>query len=296
MNSNNEIKKVTYSGMFINILLSVLKIFTGLAGNSQAAVADGVHSLSDLSTDIAIIIGLKFWSAPPDSEHPYGHGRIETIVTLFIGLTLMIAGSAIGYDALITIRDPHIDKPELYAVSGIILSILLKEFLYRWTISVGKKIGSQAVIANAWHHRSDAFSSVMALISVSAAVLFPGLEFVDHIGAVVVSGFIVKVSFDILKRSFGELSDSGLCPDDIRQIRKLSMSVKGVKDVHAIRSRKYGSGSFIDLHVLVDDQMAVKEAHDIAEEVKFRIIKEGPAINDVVVHIEPYNYHMNSDI
>jgi len=294
ISSDDKIKlinRITYIAILVNLFLSAVKIITGVVGNSKSAVADGVHSLSDLSTDLAILIGVRFWSAPPDESHPYGHGRIETLVTVFIGLILAAVGISIGFEAISTIRDAHIERPKWISLIGIGFSIILKEFLFRWTISLGKKLKSSSLIANAWHHRSDSFSSVPAFIAVSISIIFPGLEFVDHIGAVIVAFIIIKVSIGILYSSFEELTDCGISQKDIDDIRKISMEIPDVKDAHAVRSRKYNSGNYIDLHVLVDDNMTVKHSHDIAEQVKDAIIGKGPSVIDVVVHIEPYKSH-----
>lgn len=291
-NKNSDtslVRKVTVYGMMVNLLLGAAKVFTGIIGSSHATIADGIHSFSDLSTDIAILIGVKFWSAPPDKDHPYGHARIETIVTFIIGSILFLAGLGIGYEAVTSIRDESIDRPGWIALTGIILSIILKEFMYRWTLSVGRKAKSPSVIANAWHHRSDAFSSVLAFMSVTAAVFLPGMEFIDLIGAIAVSFIIIKVAWDIIKPTLSELTDKGLCQEDIDNIVKTVSSVSGVKEVHRVRSRSHNVGIYIDLHVLVDGNLSVAKGHDIAEEVKSILIKEGPSIVDVVVHIEPFN-------
>jgi cation diffusion facilitator family transporter len=289
--TKNEIGRITKSGMILNFVLGLVKISTGMIGNSYSAIADGVHSLSDLVTDIAILVGVKFWSAPPDKDHPYGHGRIETIVTLFIGIMLAAAGIGIGYEAVASIRDPHTVKPGLISLTGIILTIVFKEILFRKTLAIGKKTGSRSVVANAWHHRSDAFSSVIALVSVLTAVLLPGMEFVDHIGGLLVSMLIVKVSFDIVKPAFKELCDAGASQKDIELMKTIASQTEGVKEVHDLRSRQYNSGNYLDLHVLVDDDITVKQGHDIAEKVKDILIEKGPSVIDVVVHIEPYKSH-----
>lgn len=289
------INRITYLAIIINIFLSAIKITTGIIGSSKSAVADGVHSLSDLSTDLAILIGVKFWSAPPDENHPYGHGRIETLVTVFIGLILAVVGVSIGYEAISTIRDPHIDRPKWIALIGIGFSIILKELLFRWTIVLSKRLKSSSLNANAWHHRSDSISSIPAFIAVSISIIFSGLEFVDHIGAIIVAFIIIKVSLGILLNSFEELTDSGICKKDIDIIKKIAMGIENVKDVHAVRSRKYNSGNYIDLHVLVDDNMSVKKGHDIAEKVKDALVEHGPSVLDVVVHLEPYKNHHTLD-
>ncbi len=285
---NKEIKKVTWAGLLLNIFLAVIKFILGTLGHSQAVVADAVHSLSDTATDLAVLLGLRFWSAPPDKDHPYGHWRIEMIITGFIGLGLAAVAIGIGYHSISTIRDVHIVQPRWIAIIGAAVSIVLKEALYQWTIRVGKQVRSSAVIANAWHHRSDALSSIPALLAVAISVIKPQWAFVDHIGAIVVSIFILKVSWDIIYPAMMKLSDKGVSAKETEHIRLLAMRVDGVKDAHAIRTRDAGHGIFVDMHVLVDGDISVSEGHSIAEKVQEEIIRNGPDVLDVVVHIEPY--------
>ncbi len=284
-----NIKKITYYGMFVNLFLSILKIVTGFIGNSQAAIADGVHSLSDLTTDVAILVGVKYWTAPPDEEHPYGHGRIETIVTTFIGFVLAATAIGIGWEAISTIRDEHIQNPTWLSLIGIGFSIVMKEILFRVTMKYSKKTRSKSLEANAWHHRTDAFSSIPAFIAVFISVNYPKLAFIDHIGAIIVAVIILKVAWQIFSSSFSELTDKGAEKEDIEKIREIALQNECVKEIHGIRSRKHGVDIFVDLHVLVDDNITVKEGHDIADQVKNALLQDGPSISDVVVHIEPYN-------
>ncbi|HNZ53414.1 MAG TPA: cation diffusion facilitator family transporter, partial [bacterium] len=176
------IKKVTLIGMVINIVLSAVKFAAGVFGNSQALIADAFHSLSDCVTDVAVIIGSTYWSAPPDESHPHGHRRIETVITAFIGLALAAVAFGMGWNAVSTMTDEYNKPPEMIAFIAAVISIIVKEGLYQWTAIAGKKIRSQAMIANAWHHRSDAFSSIPAAIAVIAAIIFPGFGFIDHAG------------------------------------------------------------------------------------------------------------------
>lgn len=281
-------KTVTWIGMIANILLSVLKFVAGMIGYSQAIVADAVHSLSDLTTDVAVLIGIKYWASPADDDHPYGHERIESIVTAFIAIALFIVGCGIAYNGIKTAFEPDLKSPELIAVVAAVISIFAKELLYRWTIKKGQDIESSSVIANAWHHRSDALSSLPALVAVALAMAHPKLAIFDHVGAVVVAVFIIKVSFDILKPVVMELSDRGASQMQVNSIDSLAMKVHGVKEVHSIRSRRVGSGYFVDLHVLVDGNMSVQNGHDIARDVKHQLINKGPKVLDVIVHLEPY--------
>ena len=283
----SQINRITWMGILLNLFLSLIKFIVGYLGASQAVIADAVHSLSDLSTDLAVILGIRFWSAPPDKDHPYGHSRIEALVTISIGLILAIVAFGIGYEALVTIREVHIEQTSWIAVIGPIISIFLKEVLHRWTIKVGKITKSSAVIANAWHHRSDALSSVPALIAVTAATINPDWAFIDHIGALIIALFILKVSSDIISPSVSELIDGGVSDKDRDIIKKIVFEVEGVKDVHAIRTRKLGPNLCVDLHILVDPAISVRTGHDISEEVQKLLIEKGPEVIDVVVHIEP---------
>ncbi|XOF33313.1 MAG: cation diffusion facilitator family transporter [Candidatus Electrothrix sp. YB6] len=283
------IRKVTWGGMAVNVSLAGIKFLVGFLGASQAVIADAVHSLSDMSTDIAVILGVRFWSAPPDKDHPYGHQRIEALVTVAIGLALVSVAVGLGYNSVLTIHDDHIGEIGWVAVIGPILSILAKEALYQWTAHVGKLVKSTAVMANAWHHRSDALSSIPALIAVVVAALYPDWRFVDQIGAVIIAVFILKVSWDIIVPALQELSDAGASLRAQEQIRNLTMTVKGVKDTHAIRTRIFGSRLYVDLHILVDPELSVRAGHSISEDVKQCLLQQGPDVLDVVVHIEPYD-------
>jgi cation diffusion facilitator family transporter len=287
-NQIRKIKKITWIGVFANLFLAALKFIVGYLGSSQAVIADAVHSLSDLATDFAVIVGVKFWSAPPDQDHPYGHRRIEALVTVLIGIALALVALGLFYNSLSTLQVKHIQRTYWIAIVGPAISIILKEELYRWTVNVGKQVKSSAVIANAWHHRSDALSSLPALIAVATAAVFPAWAFVDHIGALIISLFIIKVSWDIINPAFAELSDKGAVSKELQSIETIARGVAGVKDVHALRTRYIASGLHVDLEVLVEPQISVMEGHDIAEAVKKALINDGPEILDVVVHIEPY--------
>ncbi|MBN1276960.1 MAG: cation transporter [Deltaproteobacteria bacterium] len=282
-----EIKLITWLGLITNLMLSGFKFLVGTLGCSQAVIADAFHSISDVSTDLAVLFGVDYWSAPPDKNHPYGHRKIEAVITVVIGVILTGAAIGIGYRALATIREYHLRQTAWIAVTGPLISIILKEIIYQFTIKVGGRVKSSALIANAWHHRSDALSSVPALIAVSVSTWIPEWAFIDHLGAMIVSLFILKVAWDIIKPSLSELVDCGATLKEHGQIRQISLDEEGVKGVHAIRTRKYGSYLFVDLHILVDADMSVREGHQISENVKHALVERGPAVLDVVVHLEP---------
>jgi len=287
-----QIKRVTWVGIVVNLGLVIVKFIVGFLGASQAVIADAVHSLSDMFTDFAVILGVKFWSAPPDEDHPYGHRRIEALITIVIGLAIAIVALGLAYKSLFTISAIHIKQTGWIAILGPALSIVFKEIMYRWTIIVGKQAKSKAVIANAWHHRSDALSSVPVLIAVAASALNPNWAFIDRIGAFIVSIFILKVSWDIISPSISELADRGASIKDREFIKKIAIGVNGVKDVHAIRTRKFGENLYVDLHILVDPEISVRSGHNISEQVKKELLINGPEILDVVVHLEPYEFPM----
>jgi cation diffusion facilitator family transporter len=267
--------------------MAALKFIVGFIGASQAVVADAVHSLSDTATDAAVLLGVRYWSAPADEEHPYGHGRIEAIVTAALGVTLTGVALGIGYNAIATVRAEHIKQPGWIAFIGAAASIIIKEIMYRWTLAVGRRARSAAVMANAWHHRSDALSSIPAAIAVVVALVHPDWAFIDHIGALVVSLFILHASWGILRPAFEELTDRG-APEYIRnRIEVLVMAMEDVEAVHAIRTRRMGFGICVDLHVIVDGKLNVREGHDISEAVKRQLLVNGPDVVDVVVHLEP---------
>ena len=287
--NEREVKRITWIGLAINLILAAIKFLVGYLGRSQAVIADAVHSLSDMVTDFAVLFGVKFWSAPPDEGHPYGHGRIESIITAAIGIVLAVVAVGITYNALTSIREKDLGQAGWVALTGPALSIVLKELLFRWTVTIGSRSKSSAVIANAWHHRSDALSSLPAFIAVAASALNPAWAFIDHIGALIVSLFILKVSWDIVRPALSELADSGASELERASIKEIASRVKGVKEVHAIRTRKLGPNLYVDLHILVDPEMSVRLGHDISEEVQKDLMANGPGVVDVVAHIEPFD-------
>ena len=283
-----QIRRITVVGLVVNLSLSAIKFSLGIIGRSHAVVADAVHSLSDMGTDLLVLFGVKFWSAPADKRHPYGHQRLETVVTLCISFLLAAVAFGIGGDAIRRLGGDTGKCPPLsIALLGPLLSIISKEILFRQTRKVGQKIHSSALIANAWHHRSDALSSIPALVAVTVASTNPKWAFLDPLGALVVSILILKVVWDIASPALSELMDHGACQEDLDQIEKLSHSVDGVRSIHRLRTRRVGSGWFLDLHVIVDGDMTVREGHDIATALQHRLLEDGPSVADVTVHVEP---------
>lgn len=287
-NNCKETKRVTIIGMLVNIILTAIKIIIGYLANSSSVVADGIHSLSDVSTDVAILVGVKYWNEPPDAEHPYGHRRIETMISVFIGLSLLGASIFLGYGAIIKLRTGTFVVPDSIALIAAIISIILKEWLFHWTYKTGKKIKSQAVIANAWHHRSDCFSSIPVAISIALATYNREWAFLDPVATLAVCAFIVQAAYQILTPALKELSDRGADKAVLKEIKEIVLQVEGVKSVHAVRSRYHGNELYVDLHIQVDGELSVREGHYISGAAKAQLIEKGPDIVDVLIHLEPH--------
>ena len=281
------VRKVTWIGLLTNIGLSGLKFAAGYFGRSQALIADAIHSLTDTTTDIAIIAGSHYWSRPADEDHPYGHRRLETLVTAFIGIMLVAAGIGIGWEAISTLHKKQTASPGWIAFYAAMASIVVKEVLYRWTAAVGKKIESPALAANAWHHRTDAISSLPVLIAVGGALIFPTWSFLDRVGAVIVSIFILHAAMKIIWPAVSELIDAGVPEEIQKKIMGIASNTMGVREVHAIRSRYISSSIQIDLHIVVDGNISVREGHTIADSVEDNIIGGIPEVLEVVVHVDP---------
>ncbi len=283
-----SLRRVTAWSLVLNVLLSVLKLAVGFWGGSRTLVADAVHSFSDLTTDIAVWVGLRYWSRPPDDGHPYGHRRIETLITAGLGIALAAVAGGIGWDALVMLRTPHPPRPlTILPLIAALISIVSKEWLYRWTVAVGRRCESAAVVANAWHHRSDALSSIPAALAVGVAWWKPEWGLIDHVGALVMALIIIRVSWQIGWPALRELTDAGVGDRNTEWIRRTVMGTPGVRDVHAVRTRFIGPRVQVDLHILVDGRLTVRDGHEISEQVKRRLLRDGPSVGDVVVHFEP---------
>ena len=284
----SRVRKITWIGLAVNLLLTVLKFVGGFLGRSQAVVADAVHSVSDITTDVAILIGVKYWTKPADASHPHGHQRLETVITLSIGVVLALAALGLLINAVSSLHH-HEDRPVgLVALVAALVSLVSKEWLYQWTVRAGKRIRSMPVIANAWHHRSDVFSSIPPALAVAAALIGPDWAFLDHVGAAVVSLFIFQASYKIARPAVDKLVDQGAPEKELEEIRTIARSVEGVQDVHAVRTRYVGSLSLaVDLHIMVEPYLSVYKGHEIAKIVRRRLMDEGPDVYDVIVHIEP---------
>jgi len=283
----SQVRIAGWVGLIVNLVLVVVKLAAGLLGNSQAVVADAIHSLTDTVTDIALILGVRYWSAPADEQHPHGHRRFETLITVFIGLTVATAAVGIGWDAIKSFGKPS-HPPSVIALAAAVLSIGIKETLYRWTLRIGRSTGSSAIIANAWHHRTDALSSVPVAIAVSVAMVDHRLAIVDQIGALVVAIFVLHAAIRIIRPALDQLADAGAPMAHRRELEQLAFDVDGVRAVHALRTRYVGSELAVDIHIEVDANLSVAEGFSIARQVKIDLLENGPMVADVVVQIEPH--------
>lgn len=287
LKAEKKVRQVTWAGLGLNLLLSAIKLAGGWWGHSQALVADGIHSLSDSTTDVAILVGSHFWLKPPDQRHPYGHRRIETLVTLFIGGVLLLAAGGIGWEGLSSLRTTSTQAPELLVVPVAVIAIVVKEWLYRWTQRVGETLQSPALVANAWHHRLDAFSSIPVLIAVGIALVWPQWAFLDRVAAIMVALMVMRAAFQILWEGLREILDEGASKEFRRRIITLAMGHEAVLEVHMLRTRYVGQQLYVDMHTVVEGSLTVKEGHDVAGMVKQEILKQIPRVKDVLIHVEP---------
>jgi len=281
------VRRVTWIGLCANLLLAGFKFAAGVLGNSAAVVADAVHSLSDGVTDVAVLVGTCFWCRPPDEAHPYGHQRIEILVTVFIGLMLAVAAVGLGYDAVVGLAGTREDPPRTVALIAALTSLVVKETLYHYTRAAGRKVRSSALTANAWHHRTDALSSIPVAAAVGLALFDPALSFLDHVGALLVALLVLLAAWKIAAPALDKLVDRGAPAADLAAIRRIATAVPGVREIHGVRTRFSGGGLLVDLHVLVQGDLSVRDGHAVADEVKRALLDHGPDIEDAVIHIEP---------
>lgn len=285
-------RRVTWIGLIWNLAMTAFKLFAGILGGSGAMVADGFHSASDLATDMVVLTGIRISSRPVDETHRYGHGKFETLATTAIGAALLVTGAGILRSGVLNIlhgaRGAELTAPGGIALFAAAASILVKEGLYRYTSRAGRLLESGVLRANAWHHRTDAFSSVAALLGIGGAiVLGEGWRILDPAAAVIVSLFILRAGVGILSGSLGELIESSLGGGVDEEISVITRSVPGASDPHDIRTRRIGRDIALDLHVRVDGGMSVRDAHAIATRIEELIRERFGASSFISVHIEP---------
>ena len=281
-----EASKVTILAILWNVFLSIIKVLAGVIGNSTAMIADGIHSASDIITSVGVLIGNKISSKPGDKEHNYGHEKAETLVSFLLSIMLIVVAVTIGVDGAKKIFNlDEVKIPTLIPLVVAVISIAIKEYQYRITIKVAKKINSLSLKADAWHHRSDALSSVAAFIGIGGAML--GYKILEPIATIVVALIVCKVALEIFTNSMNELMDVSIDEEQEKQIIEYCKETTGVKHIKTMRTRKHGAFAYVDLVICVDGALTVKQGHDIANDLEKKLINELAIIKGITVHVEP---------
>lgn len=282
--------KASYFSIVGNILLAAIKLVSGFLGNSYALIADGIESTTDVFSSLFVLFGIKYAQRPPDDNHPYGHSRIEPLITFVVVAFLVTSATVIAYESIINIQTPH-KIPETWTLIVLGLIILWKEGSYRYVLNKSKLTNSSSLKADAWHHRSDAITSVMAFLGISIALIFgKGFETADDWAALLASGLILYNSYLIFRPALGEIMDEHIYDDLLEEIREESMKVKGIKGTEKCFIRKAGMEYHVDLHAIVDGEIPVREGHELSHRLKDHLRKEIPNLGHVLIHIEPTDY------
>ncbi len=282
----------TWVGFFANVVLTLFKLLAGILGRSSAMIADAVHSISDFATDLVIVGSLKVAAKPRDTNHKYGHGKVETLAAAFVGGVLMVVGIGIFYSGLSKIighyREAPLQSPGMIAFYAALTSVIIKEVLYRYTLVVGKRIDSMVVVANAWHHRSDVYSSFGTLLGIGGAI-FLGENWVilDPLAAILVSGFILRVGFIIIRESLLELIETSLPKKKEKEIMDIVSKVQGVHNPHDLKTRKIGSNIAIELHIEVEKKLNIEQAHEITIKLERSLRENFGEETHISIHTEP---------
>jgi len=295
MNANNiriykEAKKGAWVGIIANIFLAALKIIVGILGRSFALITDGIHSSSDITSSLAVLFGLTIASKPKDKSHPYGHGRAESIAAISIAILLIIVAFLIAAEAIISlIKRESLPQPALITLWIAAISVLLKELLYQYKIRLGKNLKSTSLIADAWHHRSDALSSIAVILGIGGSIL-GGQRWhcLDRLAAIIVAGIIIFTGIRIYMKATPELMDESVDRDIMNLVKDKARQVKGVKKIETLLTRKAGLDFLVDIHIEVNPELDVTTSHNIAMNVKNKILDEMPQVKSVLVHVEPY--------
>ena len=283
---NQAMRNTSIVGAIVNLILTLGKVFFGITGQSYALIADGVHSLADLSTDLMVWFAAKYSNQPADKEHPYGHARIETAFTVALGVVLIVTAIGIVVDSAQRLLNPEsLLQPTPIVLLVAAISILANEGLYQYTIRAARQFNSGLLKANAWHHRSDAISSIVVLIGVAGSLM--GFPYLDAFAALGVALMIAHIGWDQAWTSIRELIDTGMEPKTAAALKGIIANVEGVQGVHMLRSRRMGGVYLLDVHIVVGERLSVSEGHKIAEYVRLKLIDSHEAISNVLVHIDP---------
>ena len=273
-----------------NVILSILKFFAGVVAHSSAMISDAVHSLSDVLSTFVVMIGIQISSKDSDEDHPYGHERYECVASIVLAVMLALTAAGIGYSGIMAIRagSENLKAPGMIALLAAILSILVKEAMFWYTKAGADRIRSGALMADAWHHRTDAMSSVGSLLGIAAARL--GYPIFDPIASILICLFIFKAAYDIFKDAIDKMVDESMGEEEIQKIHDLICQQEGVRRVDDIRTRIFGSRGYVDVEISADENLSLKEAHDVAEKVHDEIELHFPEVKHVMVHVNPYSY------
>ncbi len=283
---DQAMRNTSVVGAVVNLVLTVVKVIFGIIGQSHALIADGVHSLADLSTDLMVWFAAKYSNQPADKEHPYGHARIETAFTVALGVVLIITAIGIVFDSAQRLLNPEtLLQPTPIVLLIAAISILANEGLYQYTIRAAKQFNSGLLKANAWHHRSDAISSIVVLVGVAGSLM--GLPYLDAFAALGVALMIGHIGWTQAWSSLRELVDTGMEPKTAAALKRIIGNVEGVRGVHMLRSRRMGGVYLIDVHIVVDERLSVSEGHKISEYVRLKLIDSHEDISNALVHIDP---------
>lgn len=281
-------------GIVGNLVLAAVKFVTGWISGSKALIADAVHSTSDVAGSLAVLIGLKAAKLPPDEDHPYGHGKAESISAIIVSMLLIVVGFEVALNAIKSIWNGEVNIPPFYALIVIVIAIIAKEWMFRYKYRLGKQLNSQALIAGAWEHRSDVFSSIAAFVGIGGAYLggvwsVPWMAYLDPITGVVVALLVLRMGFKLIMESIHNTMDHVLHEEDTTEIRKEVESVKGVIAIDSLRAREHGHYVIVDLKISVNPKITVYEGHEIARAVKYRLMERFSHVSDVFTHVNPYN-------
>jgi cation diffusion facilitator family transporter len=290
-------KKATLVGALVNGILAFLQISSGLLGNSQALLADGIHTLSDLGSDFIVLMATTQSAKPADKEHPYGHGRIETLASVLLGLVLIGVGVGVGFRGFNSVFSLNQISPEPFTIFFAVIAILSKEGLYRYTLKASKRIHSTLLETNAWHHRSDALSSIIVLCGIAAQMI--GVPYMDSFAAAIVALMISIMGYKLARKALDELIDTSLDSELVENIQHTIEKKESVKDVHSLRTRSMGGQGYIDAEIRVNPRLTVSEAHHIAFSLEQQIKTELPKIIDVGIHVDPlseFGHHWVTDL
>lgn len=295
MEQHDRFKKAEFAamlGIVINIFLAILKWAIGIYAGSRALIADAVHSASDIAGSLAVYLGLKAAKQPPDDDHPYGHGKAESIAAIIVSVLLLLVGFEIGKSSFIAFFKP-IEAPKAIAVIAVIISIIVKEILFRYKYKLGRELNSEALIVNAYEHRSDVYSSIAALLGIGSAIIggklgYDWLEYADPVAGIIVSLMVLKMAWSLGKESIHNTLDHVLHEEDTVELRKAVETIEEIKNIDELHAREHGSYVIIDIKVSVDPNMTVEEGHRVGKKVKNKLLTMNN-VHNVFVHINPYN-------